>query len=68
MVVIDFVKKTNKQTKPVTVGLDNTAKAVDHVKIESMYSVSQKWCMWKCATLINKCFSFHRILYDLQDY
>ena len=32
MVVKDFVKKKKKKN-----GLDNTAKAVDHVKIESIY-------------------------------
>ena len=38
MVVKDFVKtKTKKKRKEkVTMGLNNTAKAVDHVKIESI--------------------------------
>ena len=42
MVVKDFVEKQNKtkqnktKKKTVTMGLDNTAKAVDHVKIKSI--------------------------------
>ena len=36
MVVKVFVKKKKKKKKMVTMGLHNTAKAVDHVKIESM--------------------------------
>ena len=43
MVVKDFVEKKKKKKETVTIGLNNTVRAVDHVKIESKHSKKSKF-------------------------